>query len=142
MGATDRVRVISPGETYVGKQGFTYGSGASAETVGAEHVCMNILPMAPGTRAKAHYHRGIETIAYLLEGECVVYFGDRFERRTVVKAGEQMYMPADVPHAPCNESGAPCTWIVVHSSGSDQDGIVLLPALDECLASVANPNFL
>ena len=25
-------------------------------------------------------------------------------------------------------------WIVVHSSGSDQDGIVLLPELDEKLA--------
>jgi hypothetical protein len=28
----------------------------------------------------------------------------------------------------------PCTWIVVHSSGSDQDGIVLLPELDKELA--------
>jgi uncharacterized RmlC-like cupin family protein len=39
-----------------------------------------------------------------------------------------------MPHAPCNESDAPCTWIVVHSSGSDQDGIVLLPELDKHLA--------
>jgi uncharacterized RmlC-like cupin family protein len=138
MTATDRVRVVSPGQTYVGKQGFIYGSGASAETVGAEHVCMNVLPMPPGTRAKAHYHRGIETIAYLLDGECIVYFGDRFERRVVVRAGEQMYMPADVPHAPSNESGTPCTWLVVHSSGSDQDGIVLLPELDDLLVSRCN----
>ena len=62
--ATDRVRVVSPGQTYVGKQGFTYGSGASAETVGARRICMNILPMPAGARAKAHYHKGIETIAY------------------------------------------------------------------------------
>jgi uncharacterized RmlC-like cupin family protein len=39
-----------------------------------------------------------------------------------------------MPHAPSNESGKPCTWIVVHSSGSDQDGIVLLPDLDRKLA--------
>jgi uncharacterized RmlC-like cupin family protein len=94
--------------------------------------------MPPGTRAKAHYHRGIETIAYLLDGECIVYFGDRFERRVVVRAGEQMYMPADVPHAPSNEGGTPCTWLVVHSSGSDQDGIVLLPELDDLLVSRCN----
>ena len=31
------------------------------------------------------------------------------------------YTPEDLPHAPCNESGAPCKWLVVHSSGSDQD---------------------
>ncbi len=133
--ATERVRVIGPGKTYVGKQGFTYGAGASAETVGAEHVCMNVLPMPDGARAKAHYHRGIETISYLLEGECSVYYGDRLECRAVMRAGEQMFLPADVAHAPANESGKPCTWIVVHASGSDQDGIVLLPELDALLAS-------
>jgi uncharacterized RmlC-like cupin family protein len=110
--AHDGVAVVKPGQTYVGKQGFTYGAGASAETVGAQKVCMNVLPMPPGAVAKAHYHKGIETIAYMLEGECAVY----------------------VPHAPRNESGKPCTWIVVHSSGSDQDGIVLLPDLDAKLA--------
>jgi uncharacterized RmlC-like cupin family protein len=135
--ATDRVRLIKPGQTYVGKQGFTYGAGASAETVGAERICMNILPMPDGARAKAHYHKGIETIAYLLSGSCAVYYGERMERRMEVHEGEHAYMPADVPHAPCNESGAPCTWIVVHSSGSDQDGIVLLPELDALLASRA-----
>ena len=132
---TDRVQVVSPGKTYMGKQGFTYGSGASAETVGAKHVCMNILPMPNGARAKVHYHTGIETIAYLLNGECVLHYGVSLERHKTVKTGEQIFIPANVPHAPSNESGAPCTWIVVHSSGSDQDGIVLLPELDQLLAS-------
>ena len=135
--AVERVRVIAPGQTYVGEQGFTYGAGASAETVGARHVCMNVLPVPVGARAKAHYHRDIETIAYLLNGECAVYYGDRLEHRVVLKAGEQIYLPADVPHAPCNDSAVPCTWIVVHASGSDQDGIVLLPDLDALLASKA-----
>ena len=132
--ATDGVRVISPGQTYVGMQGFTYGAGASKETVGAQHVCMNVLPMPDGARAKVHYHRGIETIAYLLEGECAVYYGEKLERRAAVRAGDQMFIPPDVPHAPYNESGAPCTWLVVHSAGSDQDGIVLVPELDAVIS--------
>jgi uncharacterized RmlC-like cupin family protein len=138
--ATERVSVIGPGRTYIGRQGFTYRAGASAETVGAEHVCMNVLPVPVGGRAKAHYHLGIETICYLLDGECAVYYGERLECRIVVRAGEQIYVPADVPHAPFNESSAACTWIVVHSSGSDQDGIVLLPDLDAVLASKAGPS--
>src|SRR6266702_5796512 len=73
--AHDGLALIKPGQTYVGKQGFTYGAGASAETVGAQHVCMNVLPMPTGAVAKAHYHKGIETIAYMLEGECAVYYG-------------------------------------------------------------------
>jgi uncharacterized RmlC-like cupin family protein len=130
-----RVRVIEPGQTYIGMQGFSYGAGASAETVGAKYICMNVLPMPAGARAKVHYHQGIETIAYLLEGECAVYYGDKLEHRAIVRTGDQIFVPANVPHAPCNESGAPCKWLVVHSSGSDQDGIVLLPDLDLVLAA-------
>jgi len=125
--ATDSVTVIKPGQTYVGKQGFTYGAGAAAETVGAKQICMNVLPMPPGARAKAHYHEGIETIAYMLSGECAVYYGDKLEQRVQVHTGDQVFVPVDLPHAPC-------TWIVVHSSGSDQDGIVLLPKLDKHFA--------
>jgi uncharacterized RmlC-like cupin family protein len=130
----DGVVVVKPGQTYEGKQGFTYGAGASAETVGAKRVCMNILPVPAGIVAKAHYHEGIETIAYMLEGECAVYYGDELENRVEVRQGEQCFVAANIPHAPRNESGMPCTWIVVHSSGSDQDGIVLLPELDAKLA--------
>jgi uncharacterized RmlC-like cupin family protein len=135
MSGDSGVRVVKPGGTYVGKQGFVYGAGASAETVGAASVCMNVLPMPPGARAKAHYHDKIETIAYLLEGQCAVRYGDRLESQADMTAGEQMFIPADIPHAPCNLSLAPCTWIVVHSSGSDQDGIVLLPELDALLVA-------
>lgn len=131
----DGVAVVAPGATYVGKQGFTYGAGVSAETVGAKQVCLNVLPMPPGARAKAHYHEGIETIAYMLEGECAVYYGEGLAKRVLVRTGEQCFVDADVPHAPCNESGKPCTWLVVHSAGSDQEGIVLLPELDVALAA-------
>jgi uncharacterized RmlC-like cupin family protein len=133
---TERVRVVGPGQTYVGKQGFSYVAGASAETVGAKHICMNVLPMPDGKHGKVHYHSAVETISYLLDGNCAVYYGDKLECRIEVRSGEQIYIPADVPHAPSNESGAPCTWIVVHASGSDQDGIVLLPHLDDILSSI------
>ncbi len=133
--ATRRVQVVAPGRTYVGKQGFTYVAGASAETVGARHVCMSVLPMPSGARAKAHYHEGIETIAYLLQGTCVVHYGERLECQVTVREGEQIYVPGDVAHAPSNESGTECTWIVVHGAGSDQDGIVMLPELDAVLTT-------
>ena len=133
--AASRVRVVSPGANYVGKQGFAYGSGASKETVGAAQVCMNVLPMPAGARAKVHHHRDIETIAYMLIGRCAVYYGDALEDRVMLETGDQIYIPGSVPHAPCNESDAACTWLVVHATGSDQDDIVLLPDLDAVLAA-------
>ncbi len=132
---SDEVKVVRPGQTYVGKQGFSYGAGASSETVGAKQVCMNVLPMPAGARAKVHHHQDIETIAYLLEGECTVYYGDNLEHHADVRTGDQIFVPGNVPHAPFNRSALPCTWLVVHSSSSDQDGIVLLPALDHVLAA-------
>ncbi len=134
MSDTPRVRVIPPGQSYTGAQGFTYGAGASAETVGARQICMNILPMPAGARAKVHHHQDIETIAYLLKGTCTVFHGERLAHSVEVQEGEQVFVPGNVPHAPFNRSGADCTWIVVHGSGSDQDGIVLLPGLDAVLA--------
>ncbi|CFX34665.1 Cupin region protein [Candidatus Filomicrobium marinum] len=133
VSAADRAKIIRPGQTYVGQQGFTYQAGVSRGTVGETSVCMNVLPMPPGAKAKAHYHKDIDTIAYLLEGRCSVYYGDQFEHRVEMVQGEQMFMPRDVPHAPVNDSGAPCTWIVVHSSGDDQDDIIMTPHLDALL---------
>jgi uncharacterized RmlC-like cupin family protein len=91
---------------------------------------MNILPMPPGAIAKAHYHNNIETIAYMLEGEFDL------QNRVLVQHGEQCCVAADMPHAPRNESGMPCTWIVVHSSGSDED------AAPECSCSITSPPLL
>lgn len=132
--AHDGVVVIKPEHTYVGKQGFTYGAGASALTVGAQNICMSILPMPPGALAKAHYHQGIETIAYVIEGEAVMYYGDHLDKKVTIRKGEQCYIAENIPHAPRNESGSVCLAVVVHSSGSDQDGIVMLPKLDIELA--------
>ena len=134
MSETDRVRVVSTGQSYVGMQGFTFQTGVCAETVGPTRVCMTLLPMPPEARAKVHYHRDIDTIAYLLDGRCTVFYGDRLQHAVPVEAGQQIFIPADVVHAPANVSGKNCTCLVVHSSANDQDGIVLLPELDALLA--------
>lgn len=127
------VRVVKPGEAFVGKQGVAYPLRVTRETAGTRNVSVAVLPMPPGARAKVHYHEGIETIAILVAGDCTVYYGNRLEHRAAMHAGESMYLPPDVPHAPCNESDAPCTWVVTHSAGDDQEGIVMLPELDALL---------
>jgi uncharacterized RmlC-like cupin family protein len=126
--AAEAVRAIRPGLTYIGKQGFSYGAGASTETVGARQVCINVLPMPPGAKAKVHF----ETIAYPLEGECAVFHGDELGYRAMAHAGDRVYLPEDVPHAPYNQSTASCRCLVVHSSGIDQDGSFSCPSWTLC----------
>ncbi len=112
-------RVLRPGDMFIGQQGVAYPLRVTTETAGAERICLTVLPIPPGVRAKVHYHDRIETIAYLLEGECILYHGKQLERRVVVRAGECVYLPAGMPHAPCNESDAACTWVVTHAAGDD-----------------------
>jgi uncharacterized RmlC-like cupin family protein len=131
--ADDGVKLVKPGMKYEGAQGVTYDAGVSRNTVGAEKVCMNILPMPPGVKSKPHIHRGIETIAYMLEGECTLFHGEQLENQTLIKQGEQIFIPENVPHAPYNLSDKKCIWIVVHSSGDDQDELVRTTELDYIL---------
>ena len=129
------VHVIGPTGDYPGKQGLTYNTGLSTETVGARHVCLTSLTIPPGGRAKVHYHEGIETVAYVIDGELVIWYGEQVEHQARVAAGEYLYIPADLPHAPENRGERPCLAVVAHSGGNDQAGIVLLPELDARLAA-------
>ena len=123
-------KVVRSGEAYQGRQGLTYLAGLTGETAGSRAICMTVVTLPPGARAKTHLHHGIETAVYVLEGETGMYFGARLCERLVAKAGEYIYIPADMPHLVLNHTSATCRAIVAHTSADDQDGIVLLPELD------------
>ena len=61
---------------YDGKQGLSYFEGIAAETVGSKGICMHLLTIPPGGRAKAHLHENHETAIYVLSGEAHTWFGD------------------------------------------------------------------
>jgi len=136
----DKVGLVRPGKTYFGVQGVAYRSGASRETAGSEKICMNILPMPSGVHPVPHLQKDIETIAYLLESECTVFQGKNLENETVVKKGEQIFIPGNVPHTPYNRSDKECIWIVVHSSGDDQDELITMPELENVFSKIKRNN--
>jgi len=123
-------KVIRSGATYVGQQGFTYITGLTGATVGSQGICMTMLTLPDGARAKTHLHRDIETAVYVIEGEAEIYYGERLEHLLHARTGEYVYVPAGMPHLVLNRSGAPCRALVAHSGADDQAGIILLPELD------------
>jgi uncharacterized RmlC-like cupin family protein len=123
-------RLVRPGETYDGKQGLTYFAGIAAETVGSQAICMHILTMPPGARAKAHLHESHETAIYVLSGEVDTWYGDELEQHILVKAGDLFYIPAGVPHLPANLSDKPSSAIIARTDPNEQESVVLLPHLD------------
>ncbi len=49
------VTVVRPGHSYEGKQRLTYAEGIFAGNTGAQAICLHLLTIPPGGRAKAHY---------------------------------------------------------------------------------------
>jgi uncharacterized RmlC-like cupin family protein len=122
--------VVKPGSSYDGKQGLSYFEGISAQSVGAKGICMHLLTMPPGARAKAHLHESHETAIYCLSGAAHTWYGDRLENHVILKAGEMMYIPAGVPHLPANASDGPSSAIIARTDPNEQESVVLLPELD------------
>ena len=133
---TPTCRVIRVAETYAGKQGFDYFAGISSESVGAKGVCMHLLEIPPGGRARAHLHESHETAIYVLSGEAEMWYGDGLKEHLVVRAGEFLYIPAGIPHLPANTSDKPCVGIIARTDPNEQESVLLLPHLD---ANVPRP---
>ncbi|MBA2278325.1 MAG: cupin domain-containing protein [Chloroflexia bacterium] len=126
--------LVRPGATYEGKQGLTYGQGISAQSVGAQALCMVLLTIPPGTRAKAHLHEDHETAIYVISGESETWYGEDLAEHATVRAGEFFYIPAGVPHLPANTSAAPCTVVIARTDPNEQESVVLRPDLDARVA--------
>lgn len=126
-------RLVKPGHTYDGKQGLSYFEGISAESVGSKGICMHILTIPPGARAKAHLHESHETAIYMLSGKADTWYGDNLEHHVVVSAGELFYIPAGVPHLPANTSDEPATAIIARTDPNEQESVKLLPELEKLL---------
>ncbi len=127
--------VIRPGaNTYDGKQGFSYFEGIARETVGASGICMHLLTVPPGGRAKAHMHESHETAIYCLEGEVLTYWGQQLEHQTTLRAGEMFYIPAGMPHLPTNISDKPASAVIARTDPNEQESVELLPELEKLVA--------
>ena len=101
--------------TYAGKQGFSYFEGIARESTGSQGICMHLLTIPPGGRAKAHKHSTHETAIYMLEGVTVMYWGQALEHRMEVAAGDMLYIPADMPHLPFNPGPGPARAVIART---------------------------
>ena len=123
--------IVRPGDTtYAGKQGFSYFEGIAKQTVGSKGICIHLLTIPPGKRAKAHVHENHETAIYALSGETHCWYGEQLEHHRVVREGEMFYIPAGVPHLPANLSDKPASAVITRTDPNEQESVVLLPELD------------
>ena len=124
-------RVVGVGVEFIGKQALAYAPGISAESVGAQGIHLQIVTIPPGRRAKAHKHEAHETAIYILSGESGMWYGEKLEHHLVARAGQFIYIPAEIPHLPYNPSATDnCVALIARTDPNEQESVVLLPGLD------------
>ena len=124
--------LVRRGEDHTGAQGLAYSAGLTGATAGSRGLCLTEAALPPGARSRAHLHRGVESGGYVLEGTVETLWGERLEHSLVAEAGEFVYIPPDVPHVVRNASSdRPARALVAHTAADDQEGIALLPELDD-----------
>lgn len=123
-------RLVRPSGSYAGKQGLDYLQGVSAESVGAKGICMHLLTLPPGSRAKAHPHEAHETALFVLSGVAEMRYGDRLQHHMRVVAGDMVFIPAGEPHLPFNPGEEPVVAVIARTDPNEQESVTLLPQLE------------
>jgi uncharacterized RmlC-like cupin family protein len=134
-------RVIRGDSGYRGKQGLNYFAGIGAQNAGAKHLCLHVLVIPAGGRARAHLHENHESAIYLVQGEVDVWWGEQLREHARMQGGDFMYIPPGVPHVPVNASATQAAEAVIaRTDPNEQESVVLLPELDALLDSGALPH--
>jgi len=118
--------VIRSEGSYEGRQGVELSTGVSAATAGSTALCMHVVIIPPGTRGTPHLHDGHETAIWISSGEVEVWHGDNLTDRTVLHAGDFLYVPPGMPHLPVNHGDVPMVSVIARTDPAEQESVVVL----------------
>ena len=76
--------------------------GGSGPSSGGQTLRLHLVLIPPGTRGLPHLHPGHETAGYVVSGEAEVWHGAGLILRSVVRAGDFIYIPPGTPHLAVN----------------------------------------
>jgi uncharacterized RmlC-like cupin family protein len=94
-------------------------------------LCLQLASLPPGARARAHQHDQHESAAYVIEGEMVLWYGERLEHKLVAHPGDFIYIPNGVPHLVINDSDSePAVAVLARTDPNEQEDVTDLPELD------------
>src|SRR5918997_4246789 len=120
----NRCVLVPAGEATQGRTGVTYAAGVSSASAAATGLCLQLASLPPGGRARAHQHDEHESAAYVLQGEMVLWFGERLEQKLVARPGDFLYIPSGVPHLVKNGSDTePAVAVLARTDPNEQEDV-------------------
>lgn len=122
--AEAEIIVIHPTATTETKQGLPNFVGISGKNAGTKHISMNKVIIPPGKSAKAHIHKGYESVVYIIKGRVKTLYGEGLKKSVINEAGDFLYIPADLPHKPINLSDTEAAEaIVARTDPNEQESV-------------------
>lgn len=101
--------------------------GITKSTAGSTQLSMNRIILPAGMAGLRHMHKDAETVIYVLEGESRTLIGEKGEIVVDNKAGDFIFIPANVWHQPTNTSKNQVIAIEVRADADDQQNVILAP---------------
>ncbi len=116
--------VIRPDASISSKQGLPVFQGISGQNAGAKGISMNRIVIPPGGAARAHVHKGYESVVYLIKGRVKTLYGEGLKKSVITEGGDFLYIPADLPHKPINLSATEAAEaIVARTDPNEQESV-------------------
>jgi len=92
--------------------------GGSGPPSGGPALRLHLVMIPPGTRGLPHLH-GHETAGYVVSGVAEVWHGAGLVRRSLVRAGDFIYIPPGTPHLAVNRGDVTSIAVVARPRGED-----------------------
>ena len=118
--------IIRASQGYDGKQGTSLVSGVSNRSAGAQALRLHLVMIPARTRGMPHYHDGHESAIYAVSGETEVWHGKGLGKRTVVRAGDFMYIPPGTPHLAVNRADVTAIAVIARTDPSETERVVVV----------------
>ena len=123
---TPDAAVTEAGEVIIIRSGHRAGNGVSSRSAGSRALCLHLVTIPPGTRGVPHIHDGHESAIYTVSGETEVWHGEGLRQRTVVEAGDFMFVPPGTPHLAVNRSDVLTVAVVARTDPEQQESLITL----------------
>ena len=105
---------------------FGLTNGVTRRSAGAQGLRMHLVMVPPGSRGMPHFHPEHETAIYTVSGQTEIWHGEGLVKRTVVHAGDFLYIPPGIPHLPVNRGDVTAVAVVARTDAAETDNRVVV----------------
>jgi uncharacterized RmlC-like cupin family protein len=100
--------------------------GVSGQAAGPRALRLHLVMMPPGTRGMPHFHTDHESAIYTVSGETEIWHDDGLVKRTVVHAGDFMYIPPGTPLLAVNRSDVMTIAVAASTDPEERESVVVV----------------